>query len=381
MGRVVILVGNLALVIAALLCGASGPVRAGSAPQRFDAGTFQAATAKATEYCTTLWSDHAFDPLRDKIPLLGEYPSSSMLINPQRVGPEDKPLADLALKTAEKCNEAHATAWLMLPPVVHAKLLRVKRQADALNTQLSKGKITFGEYNQKNIQLKKQLASAYASLSEGRGVKTAQSAVTVLESKPLPPPKPPVQNAASQTSTPREVRIALVIGESRYVNLPRLTNPEMDARSIAETLQKLGYDTQLLLDAPEDGIRKEIRKFASASGQADVAVVFYAGHGAQLNGSNYLLPIDIDIPHTEADIQFAGLKVDDLINSIGSNTKIVFLDACRDNPVLFKNLVKGRGSSPVGLAPASGALPNPRFNRGLGAGCNSAFRRLDENGR
>ena len=75
----------------------------------------------------------------------------------------------------------------------------------------------------------------------------------------------------------------------------------------------------------EDSIRKEIRKFASESNKADVAVVFYAGHGAQLSGSNYLLPIDIDVPHTEADIQFAGLKVDDLINSIGSNTKIVFL--------------------------------------------------------
>jgi uncharacterized caspase-like protein len=65
------------------------------------------------------------------------------------------------------------------------------------------------------------------------------------------------------------VRIALVIGESRYVNLPRLMNPEKDARSIAETLQKMGYDTQLLLDASEEGIRKEIRKFASQSGAAD----------------------------------------------------------------------------------------------------------------
>jgi uncharacterized caspase-like protein len=81
--------------------------------------------------------------------------------------------------------------------------------------------------------------------------------------------------------------------------------------------------------------------------------VYYAGHGAQLNGSNYLLPVDIDIPRTEADIQFAGLKVDDLINSIGSGTKIVFLDACRDNPALFKNIVSGRGSSPIGLIPST----------------------------
>ena len=124
MGRVVTLVGNLALGILALLCGASGQVRAASAPQQFDAGSFQAATAKASEYCRTLWSDHAFDPLRDKIPLRGGQPTSSMLTNPQRVRPEDKPLADLALKTAEKCNAAHAAAWPMLPPPVHAKVLR-----------------------------------------------------------------------------------------------------------------------------------------------------------------------------------------------------------------------------------------------------------------
>jgi hypothetical protein len=197
MGRVVILVGNLALGIVALLCGASGQVRAAGPPQQFDAGTFQAATAKATEYCTTLWSDHAFDPLRDKIPLLpGELPTASMLINPQRVRPEDKPLADLAIKTAEKCNAAHAISWLMLPPAVRAKLLRVKQQGDALNAQLSKGKITFGEYNQKIVQLKKQVALAYASVSEGRGVKTVQSAVTVPELKQLTPPKPTIQDAA-----------------------------------------------------------------------------------------------------------------------------------------------------------------------------------------
>ena len=77
---------------------------------------------------------------------------------------------------------------------------------------------------------------------------------------------------------------------------------------------------------------------------ASVELVFYAGHGAQVNGSNYLLPVDIDIPKTEADIQLSALKVDDLINSLGSSTKIVFLDACRDNPSLFRNIVKGRGS-------------------------------------
>ena len=151
----------------------------------------------------------------------------------------------------------------------------------------------------------------------------------------------------------RETRLALVIGNSGYANLPKLSNPANDARAVADVLGKMGYETHLLLDASEQKLRREVRQFASDSTKADVSLVFYAGHGAQVNGNNYLLPTDIDIPRTEVDIQFAGLKVDDLVNSIASNTKIVFLDACRDNPVLFKNLVKGRGSSPAGLAPAS----------------------------
>jgi hypothetical protein len=297
MGRASItLIGHLAFgVVAALLCGASGQARAASAQQQVDLGNFQAANAKATEYCNTLWSDHAFAPLRDKLPLLpGEQPTSSMLTNPQRVRPEDKPLADLALQTNEKCKAAYASAYAMLPSSERAKLLGISRKSAALVKQLTDGKITFGEYNVQRIEILKQAAVAFSDIWEVRPRETAQSAVTAP--KPLPPQKRPSEQPTPQTSAPHEVRIALVIGESRYVNLPRLINPERDARSIAETLQKMGYNTHLLLDASEDDIRKEIRKFASESSKAEVAVVFYAGHGAQLNGSNYLLPLDIDVP-------------------------------------------------------------------------------------
>jgi hypothetical protein len=120
MGRVasITLIGHLALGVVALLCGAPGQVRAATSLQQFDVKNFQAANAKATEYCNTLWSDHAFDTLRNKIPLHGEQPTSSMLTNPQRVRPEDKPLADLALQTNEKCKAAYMSAWAMLPPPV-----------------------------------------------------------------------------------------------------------------------------------------------------------------------------------------------------------------------------------------------------------------------
>ena len=114
----------------------------------------------------------------------------------------------------------------------------------------------------------------------------------------------------------------------------------------------MGYKTKLVIDASESTIRKEVRKFAADSEGASIAIVFYAGHGAQINGENYLLPVDIEIPKRESDVQLSSLKVDDIINSLKSKTKIVFLDACRDNPVLIKNLSSGRGSFRGGLAAA-----------------------------
>jgi hypothetical protein len=119
-----------------------------------------------------------------------------------------------------------------------------------------------------------------------------------------------------------------------------------------------------VLDATDLTIRREIRSFSSESSKVDVALVFYAGHGAQVNGENYILPIDIDIPRTETDIQLSALKVDDLVNSIRAPTKIVFLDACRDNPALFKNMIKGRGASQKGLAPANASAFEPNRQGG-----------------
>jgi hypothetical protein len=150
-----------------------------------------------------------------------------------------------------------------------------------------------------------------------------------------------------------------VIGNGNYLNLPKLGNPINDAREIAATLQSMGFGITLVADATELNIRREVRKFANESARADIALVFYAGHGAQINGQNYLLPVDMDIPRTEADIELSALKVDDLVNSVRSETKILFLDACRDNPALFKNLVKGRGAVASGLAPATASTLRP----------------------
>ena len=173
-----------------------------------------------------------------------------MLANSQRVRPEDKPLADLAMRTAEKCKTASSKAFSMLPAIAQAKVHALQLKADALNKELHDGKITFGDYNVRRIELLTRMAASLANFLDpaepAHAVTTAQDYARSARSTV------PAQNTTPQSSQFHDLRIALVIGESRYLNLPKLANPESDARSIAETLQKLGYDTQLLLDAPED---------------------------------------------------------------------------------------------------------------------------------
>jgi uncharacterized caspase-like protein len=158
-------------------------------------------------------------------------------------------------------------------------------------------------------------------------------------------------------------RIALIIGNSKYQNLGTLNNTINDAKAVEKSLKEMGYKTNLIADTNEIQLRKEIKKFAISSEKASLALFFYAGHGAQVLGENYILPTDLEIPQRESDIQLSGIKVDDIINSIKSKTTVIFLDACRDNPVLIKSLSKGRGSYARGLAPT---INNPTLESSSG---------------
>ena len=153
-------------------------------------------------------------------------------------------------------------------------------------------------------------------------------------------------------------RLALVIGNSKYENLGGLQNTINDARGVEKSLRELGFKTKLIIDANESTLRKALKGFSSESSSASLSLIFYAGHGAQINGENYLLPIDMEVPKTESDVQLSALKVDDVVNSLKSQTKIVFLDACRDNPALNKSLTKGRGGFRGGLAAAKNSSYN-----------------------
>ena len=313
---------------------------------------FSAVYQKAHAACMALWADHALDPLRDKFPLEGQKPTFAMLTDKTRLLPKDKPLADLAIKTIEKCRALNADAMAMLPEQTRVRFQAYDREEDLLTARLYVGKITIGEYNVAMnrivVEGLKALHGDESPASPHGDLKQASIEVGRTKSSQV---QQQMQTATVQSREPRLTRLALVIGNSKYTDLPRLKNPANDARAIVDALRDVGFDVTLVTDASETNIRRAVRKFADQSDQVDVALVYYAGHGAQVNGENYLLPVDMEIPHTEADIELSSLKVDDLLNSIRSPTKIVFLDACRDNPALFKNLVKGRGAIATGLAP------------------------------
>lgn len=147
--------------------------------------------------------------------------------------------------------------------------------------------------------------------------------------------------ALTQLMTPTqaaaEVRLALVIGQSAYRTVPELPNAANDAKGMAELLGNAGFNVTAAPNLSQNDMRQAISDFAgkvSASGADTVALVFYAGHGLQIDGENYLVPVDLD-PKREADIPLQGVRLNDLLNTLGAlptQARIFMLDACRNNP-------------------------------------------------
>src|SRR5271165_5422631 len=142
-----------------------------------------------------------------------------------------------------------------------------------------------------------------------------------------------------------ENRVALVIGQSAYRSVPALPNPANDAKMMTDLL-KAGFEVTAVPDASQTDMRRAIADFMdklNTKGADTVALVYYAGHGLQVDGENFLLPVDVSVLH-ETDVPLQGVRLNDLLNSLSmipSKTRIVMLDACRDNP--FPELEKSIG--------------------------------------
>ncbi|GAB4232476.1 MAG: hypothetical protein Kow0032_15200 [Methyloligellaceae bacterium] len=159
-----------------------------------------------------------------------------------------------------------------------------------------------------------------------------------------------------------EKRVALVLGNSDYKHTAPLANPKNDAADVAAVLLRLGFTVIEGTNLEKREMERKIRDYADALKGADVGLFYYAGHGIQVNGKNYLAPIDAELK-SETDLDFEAIDLNLVLRQMERNSRVnlVFLDACRDNP-LAQTLARSLGSRSRsvnigrGLAPVEKAV-------------------------
>lgn len=181
--------------------------------------------------------------------------------------------------------------------------------------------------------------------------------------EPLAAPQPASRSVSSEPATRavtvKAERVALVIGQSRYVSLPPLNNPAHDAQDMCAALRRLAFEVHCHVDLPGRGeMRQALRRFAAALGPQTVAMFYYAGHAVQFRGENFLLPVGI-APGSAADVEDEGLALGYVLRTLEEARAVpslIVLDACRNNP--FAGTAGARATA-TGLArvePPPGSL-------------------------
>ena len=128
-------------------------------------------------------------------------------------------------------------------------------------------------------------------------------------------------------------RVALVVGNSTYSHIGRLPNAENDATDMSAALRRVGFEVTTELDADRAELTEALRAFTRRSVGADVSLVFYAGHGIEMDGGNYLVPVDARLER-DLDVRYETVTLEDMLAStLGASLRLVILDACRNNPL------------------------------------------------
>jgi hypothetical protein len=159
---------------------------------------------------------------------------------------------------------------------------------------------------------------------------------------------------SAQANAPGGARLALVIGNGAYAAPADLPNPVRDAEAMAAALERTGFGVTLLRDASADGMRAALAEFGRRlQGRQAIALLYYAGHGVQIDWRNYMLPVDARFDSAST-VRAAGLDLAEVLKTLkdaGTRTNIVVLDACRDNP--FAGPTAGRGLAPMDAQPGT----------------------------
>ncbi|MEO0555164.1 MAG: caspase family protein [Bacteroidota bacterium] len=164
------------------------------------------------------------------------------------------------------------------------------------------------------------------------------------------------KNSSTANNNQNLRKVALIIGNNDYKQQAKLRNARNDAIDMTNTLKSIGFSTVRILDASYEQMRSEVIKFSKKLKNADIAFFYYSGHGVEINGENYLIPVDAKISSPD-DIKLQSLEVSHVLKSMdilnGSSLNVVILDACRSNP--FPKGTRG-GDGLARISPPSGML-------------------------
>ncbi|MGE3830754.1 MAG: caspase domain-containing protein [Parvibaculaceae bacterium] len=187
--------------------------------------------------------------------------------------------------------------------------------------------------------------------------------------------------AADLQAIRNQKRIALVVGNSNYRNVSALRNPANDAHDVAVLLKRIGFTVKELHDLDKDAFEEALSAFAEESIGSDLSMLYYAGHGIEVDKRNYLIPIDAKLK-TDKRLRFEAIALDDILDLLDGvkGVRFVFLDACRNNPFaegMRRVATRSVGRGFVGIEAPYGTVVSYSAKEGTvandGSGRNSPF--------
>ncbi|WP_197520964.1 caspase family protein [Bradyrhizobium icense] len=287
---------------------------------------------------------------------------------------------DEALRQVARARATRATSNFSQPKmysdigVLHSKaLVALKRYSEAL--PVLDALIKIDPNNAEAFALKSvasartnNVAAARDALSTARRLplsspdaadvfREAEQLLRELDSAMAPRPEDPAQPARERSN-----RIALVIGNGAYQNVTPLTNAGRDAEALAAEFDALGFrKVTLLRDVTREQMFAALRAFAKEAEMSDWAVIYFAGHGLEMGGVNWLAPVDAQFK-TDRDVRLEAVSIDELSAAIegARGLRLIVLDACRDNPfapqMRFTNSTRSLGTGLARVEPEGGTM-------------------------
>ncbi len=183
-----------------------------------------------------------------------------------------------------------------------------------------------------------------------RGIKRIEAKLAKLAEQPQSATLPPTSNGAlpAVSVTGAAPRVALVIGNGNYRAAGPLPNPQNDAGAVSKALNAVGFTVVVAHDLSREQFASVLKDFSAMADSAEWAVIYYAGHGIELGGNNYLVPVDAKFA-SDRDVSLEAVTLEQVLQSVegASKLRLVILDACRDNP-FAKKMIRSSASRSVG---------------------------------